>query len=509
MTIALGNHHWSQQYQANAVFHPVTGKEMEYTALMKDPRLQPLWKRGFGNKCGRLFQVIRDIPGTDTCFFIKLTNIPKDRKITYGKICCDYKPHKMEKERVRLTVGGDRLDYSSDVATSTADIKTFKILINSTISTKDASMMMMDIKNYYLGTPLPRFEYMKMVLSRFPEEIVQKYNLNALAVDGWVYIEIRKVMYSLKQAGLLANQLLQTHLAPFGYYPARHTPGLWLRHTRPISFTLVVDDFAVKYVGKQHAEHLRNASLKTYELTTDWAGTVHSGITLKWDYKNRTCDISMPDYVSNVLSKFQHDAPKHPQHTPSRYVTPVYGAKTQYATKDETPPLTAKKCLTIQKVTGSVLYYARAVDPTILMSLNDIATEQTKTTEKTQAATNQLLDYLATHPDATIRYQASDMTLHIHSDASYLSISHARSCIGGLFFLGNKPPEHDKLNGSILNVASVIKNMVASASESEVGACFHNAQSGAPLRVTLTELSHIQPLTPLLTDNSTAFGILN
>jgi hypothetical protein len=278
--------------------------------------------------------------------------------------------------------------------------------------------------------------------------------------------------------------------------------------TRPISFTLVVDDFTVKYVGKHHAEHLRNALLRAYELTTDWTVTVYSGMSLKWDYKKRTCDISMPGYVSNVLSKFQHDAPNHPQHTPSRYVTPVYGANTQYATKDETPPLTAQQCLTIQKVTGSVLYYARAVYPTVLMPLNDIATEQTKVTEKTQAATNQLLDYLATHPDATIRYHASDMILHIHSDASYLSVSNTRSRLGGLFFLGNKPPEQDKLRGSIINVASVIKNVVASAAESEVGACFHNAQSGAPLRVTLTKLGHTQPPTPLYTDNSTAFGIL-
>jgi hypothetical protein len=207
--------------------------------------------------------------------------------------------------------------------------------------------MMMDIKNYYLGTPLPRFEYMKMLLSRFPEEIIQKYNLNALDVDGWVYIEIRKGMYGLKQTGLLANQLLQKRLAPFGFYPARHTPGLWLRNTRPVYFALFVDDFTVKYVGKQHAEHLRNALLRTYELTTDWTATVYSGMTLKWDYKNRTCDISMPGYVSKVLSKFQHDAPKYPQHTPSRYVMPIYGAKTQNATKDETPPLTAQQCLTI------------------------------------------------------------------------------------------------------------------------------------------------------------------
>jgi hypothetical protein len=212
---------------------------------------------------------------------------------------------------------------------------------------------------------------------------------------------------------------------------------------------------------------------------------------------------------SNVLSKFQHDASKHLQHTPSKYATPVYGAKTQYATKDETPPLTAKKCLTIQKLTGSVLYYTRAVDPTVLMPLNDITTEQKKATEKTQAATNQLLDYLETHPYATIRYHASDMVLHIHSDASYLSVLDARSRLGGLLFCGDKYPHKDNLNGAIINVVSVIKNVVASAAESEVGACFQNAQYGTPLRVTLTELGHIQLPTPLRTYNSTAFGILN
>jgi hypothetical protein len=91
------------------------------------------------------------------------------------------------------------------------------------------------------------------------------------------------------------------------------------------------------------------------------------------------------------------------------------------------------------------------------MPLNDINTEQNKATEKTQAATNKLLDYLATHPYATIRYHASDMILHIHSDTSYLSVSKSRSRLGGLFFFGDKPPQEDTLNGSILNVASVIK----------------------------------------------------
>jgi hypothetical protein len=101
------------------------------------------------------------------------------------------------------------------------------------------------------------------------------------------------------------------------------------------------------------------------------------------------------------------------------------------------------------------------------------------------------------------------MILHIHSDVSYISVSNARSRLGGLFLCGDKPPQQDTLNGSILNVASVIKKVVASAAESEVRACFHNAQSGAPLRVTLTEWGHTQPPTALRTDNSTAFGILN
>jgi hypothetical protein len=153
----------------------------------------------------------------------------------------------------------------------------------------------------------------------------------------------------------------------------------------------------------------------------------------------------MPGYVSRVLSKFQNDSPKHPYQTPSWYVKSVYSAKTQYTTTDETPPIIAQQCLTIQKVTGSVLYYARAVYPTILIPLNDIATEQTKATEKIQAATNQMLDYLATHPDATIRYHASDMILHIHSDASYLSVSNYQSRLGGLFSWETNPPSKKHL----------------------------------------------------------------
>jgi hypothetical protein len=101
------------------------------------------------------------------------------------------------------------------------------------------------------------------------------------------------------------------------------------------------------------------------------------------------------------------------------------------------------------------------------------------------------------------------MILHIHSDTFYLSVSHACRILGGLFYCGYKPPNSDRLNGSIPNSAVVIKNVVASAAESKVGSCFQNAQSAAPLRVTLTEVGHQQSAIPLRTDNSTAFRILN
>jgi hypothetical protein len=130
--------------------------------------------------------------------------------------------------------------------------------------------------------------------------------------------------------------------------------------------------------------------------------------------------------------------------------------------------------------------------------------EQTKAKSRTQAATYQLLDYLATHLDATIRYHVPYMILHIQSDASYLSLSNVRSRLCIIFFCGDKLANEDTLNSAILNIDTIIKNMVASAAESKVGAYFQNAQSGAPIRVILIELGHTQPATPVRTDNSEA-----
>jgi len=109
---------------------------------------------------------------------------------------------------------------------------------------------------------------------------------------------------------------------------------------------------------------------------------------------------------------------------------------------------------------------------------------------------------------ATLRFTASDMILHIHSDASYLSESKARSRAGGFFYLSNNS-EHPPINGAIHVHSSIMRSILASTTEVEVGALFYNAQDGAMLRTTLTELGHPQPATLIQTDNAVADGIIN
>ena len=115
-------------------------------------------------------------------------------------------------------------------------------------------------------------------------------------------------MYGLPQAGMLANQLLKRRLAKHGYYEVCHTPGYWWHVWRPIDFTLVVDDFGVGYEDNEHALHLLQTLRQYYEaVSVNWTGKLYGGITLKWDYLQRTCELSMPRYVQQALNKFQHE----------------------------------------------------------------------------------------------------------------------------------------------------------------------------------------------------------
>jgi hypothetical protein len=369
---------------------------------------------------------------------------------------------------------------------------------------------------------MTKYEYMRIPVKYIPEFIMILYNLYPLVHNGYVMVEIRKGMYGLPQAGILANQQLIVHLAQYGYVPARHTPGLFTHPDRPILFVLTVDNFAVKYVGKEHADHLIQALEAKYKITIDWEGKQYCGLTLDWDYDStpRTCDISMPGYIERALTRFSHPPPKRPQHSPHAWQAPQYGSASQLtAPEDTSDALSQSGILFLQQVIGTLLYYARAVDSTMLVTINTIASEQAHATKNTMAAVTQLLNYCATHPDATVRFTASDMALKVVSDASYLTASKARSRIGGYFYLGNLPvdatiaPSPDDgpatLNGPVEVNVEIFKGVLASAAEAELGGLYSNAKKAAVLRVILDEMGHPQATTPIQTDNACAAGIAN
>ena len=320
-------------------------------------------------------------------------------------------------------------------------------------------------------------------------------------------------MYGLKEAAILAYEQLRDHLSKFGYVPMKHTPGVWRHESRTTTFTLAVDDFGIKYFKKADADHLLKALAEKYSLTIDWTGNSYLGLTIDWHYRDGYVDISMPDYVPKALAKFNHSAPTRPQHAPHPWTSPVYGQKVQYATKDLSEPLDSKGTQRVQQIAGTFLYYGRAVDPTILASLNEIASKQSAPTTLTRTSCNQLLDYLHQHPDAVIRYHASDMILCLVSDAAYLVLPNARSRCATLFVLTDKLttyPPTPKPNGPLHVMVKTIKGVPASAAEAETGGIFLGAQEACPIITALIELGHPQPSTgtPLETDNSTANDIL-
>ncbi len=500
-------------FYANSVLHPTTGVPMEYKQLIKDPETKAIWNTSAANKFGRLAQGCGGrVKGTDTINFIKHADVPAGRIVTYARFVCVMRPQKSEPARTRLTVGGNLIDYPGDKSAPTADITTFKLLVNSTLSTPNAKMCCMDVKNYYLNTPLDRPEYMRIALSLIPQEIIDEYKLLDLVHDdGYVYIIIKKGMYGLPQAGILANKLLAKRLGKHGYYQCRHTPGLWKHTSRPITFALVVDDFAVTYVGKEHAHHLLTLLQRDYEaVAVDWEATLYCGITCKWDYVLRHCILSMPGYMRATLIKFGHLSPSRRQNSPHRYNAPNYGAKIQAPdAPDNSAPLTKEEIKRIQQIVGTLLYYARAVDSTMLVTLSALASRQAKATEQTKQDVNRFLDYCDTHPDAAIKYQKSDMVLKIHSDAGYLNESFGRSRVGGHFYLGNKESKQEVENAAILNTTGILRHVANAASESELGGLFVNCKEGVVIRQSLADMGHPQQTTPVITDNSTACGIAN
>eukprot|EP00804_Cyclotella_cryptica_P012520 CCRYP_017704-RB/>CCRYP_017704-RB protein AED:0.24 eAED:0.24 QI:0/0/0/1/0.5/0.33/3/0/909 len=211
----------------HAVLNDETGELMEYRHLIANPKYRDTWQNAYGKELGRLAQGLPGIvKGTDTIAFIQQSHVPQDRwkDVTYGRIVANFRPEKEDPYRIRLTVGGNRINYPGDCGTPTADMITVKILLNSVISTLNARFMTIDIKDFYLNTPMARPEYMRLKLADIPAAIIDLYKLRDIAQDGYVFVCIQKGMYGLPQAGIIAQQLLEQRLQANGYHQSKLNP---------------------------------------------------------------------------------------------------------------------------------------------------------------------------------------------------------------------------------------------------------------------------------------------
>ncbi len=180
---------------------------------------------------------------------------------------------------------------------------TVKLHLNSIISRKNACYCIIDLKYFYLDTPKYQPEFMRMKLSNLPPNFVEFYNLTKLANEnGTIYIKIQKGMYGLPQAGNLAQNLLKKRLNQHGYHQSKVTLGLWKHDWWPISFSLCVNDFSIKYVEREHAKHIPKILNKQYTCSIDWDRMRSLGMNMDWDYDGRRVHISMLDYVPKVLA---------------------------------------------------------------------------------------------------------------------------------------------------------------------------------------------------------------
>jgi hypothetical protein len=214
----------------------------------------------------------------------------------------------------------------------------------------------------------------------------------------------------------------------------------------------VVDNFGVKYIGGEHAQHLLQTVQKYYMCLFKKEGKRYCGLTIKWDYVDKKVHLLMPSYVEKALKRFQHPPPIVPQDQLHQHVKKIYGAKVQLVKPLHTsPPLNKAGKKFIKEVMRVFLYLAQAVDSKMLTTLSSLASDQAAPTERTMQKCLQFLDYAASQENTIITYQASNMRLANHSKASYLSEPKACSRAGGhMFMTGTEDIPIN--NGAVLNI---------------------------------------------------------
>jgi hypothetical protein len=234
------NEQYAHHITALTTAPPMAGKQGSLTNLLLGPDAT-IWERSLVNEWGRLLAhgfgnsrpAAEQVKGTGTVFFIEKTQVPKDHRVTYANFLCNIRPQKTETHRVRMTAGIDKLDHPGDASSPAVSMLDAKLHINSTISDakNGARYLGLDIKNFYLSTPMSYFQYIRVRPSIIPKEVWDNHRYTIpIASEGYIYLEIRRSMYGLKEAGILAfNQLVQK-LKPAGYEPMPFTRPLAPSH---------------------------------------------------------------------------------------------------------------------------------------------------------------------------------------------------------------------------------------------------------------------------------------
>jgi hypothetical protein len=323
----------------------------------------------------------------DTIFFIPKDNVPRARAkdVTYSLITCLIRPEKtVEPNRTRLVAGGDRVHHPFNAGTPTANLLTIKLLINRLISTPGARFFMMDINYILLYTPMTKYEYMQLKLSDMPDDVIAHYHLLDIAhPTGMSTAKSNKACTGSRKRGSLRSNYWK-RLKEHGYTQSKTTPGLWTHEWHPITFSLIVDNFRVKYIKEEYAQHRLQMVQKYYMCSFKKEGKRYCGLTIKGDYVGKKVHLLMPSYIEKALKRFQHPPPIVLQDQLHQHIRKTYGAKVQEANPLNTyPPLNKAGKKFIQEVTGVLLYLAQAVDSTMLTALSSLASKQAAPTEKT------------------------------------------------------------------------------------------------------------------------------
>jgi hypothetical protein len=205
--------------EALLVLNPSNRKLLEHCQLCPDPHYKATWDTSYANELGRLCQGIGSgnspntkwVVVTNTFFLIDYHNIPSHtrKEICHTMVVCEVRPEKNNPDCTRITIGGNRICFLGDVGTNTASLELIvKLLLNSVLSCPGAHFRSIDLKNFYLDTPMPDPEYVCINIADILAEFIEEYKLEGLDHDGWIYFKLCQGCYGLPRAGILANNLL-------------------------------------------------------------------------------------------------------------------------------------------------------------------------------------------------------------------------------------------------------------------------------------------------------------